>query len=84
MVMVIADGLDVCMDCAALIANDEATDEHRAAVEEEMHHKDDSALLGMWVLTGTEDVDDTPFGIDPCDMCGSPLAGYRTKAAILL
>ena len=75
MAIIIADDLDVCMDCAALLANDDATPEHRASFAAQAH-------AGQIVLSGTEDVDDTPFSIARCDGCGSTLAGYRTKAVM--
>lgn len=79
MATIIADGLLVCTDCAHLIANDEATDAHRAKVAE----LDDPTSPGNWVLAGTTEDDDTDFSTAPCDSCGSGLAGWRTPAAIL-
>lgn len=76
MVAVLAEGLEVCMDCAMLIANDEATPEHREQFIKQGHE-------GFLVLTGEGDVDDTPFSTRRCDGCGSDLAGYRTAAAML-
>lgn len=80
MAVVVCDDLDVCMDCAMLLANDEATDEHRAAFA--AHRA--QGQQGQMVLDGESDVDDTPFSTVRCDGCGSTDAGYRTSAAILL
>lgn len=75
MAIIIADDLDVCTDCAHLLANDEATDEHRAAFAAQNHQ-------GHIVLSGTDESDDTPFSTVRCDGCGSWLAGWRTKAVM--
>lgn len=80
MVQVIADGLLVCMDCAALIANGEhADDEHRERV---LAHADDEP--GTWVLSGDNDIDDHAFSDHTCDYCSTDHAGYRAEASILL
>lgn len=76
MATVIADNLLVCTDCCMLIANDEATDEHRAKVAE----FDDPSSPGTWVVTGEQSI---PFSTAPCDSCGTDLAGERITAAIL-
>lgn len=75
MAIIIADDLDVCMDCAMLLANDEAEPAHRAAFAAQNHE-------GHIVLSGTDDTDDTEFSTARCDGCGSYLAGYRTKAVM--
>lgn len=82
MATVIADDLKVCEDCAGLIANDEATPEHRAHVEAMDLGSEGE---GTWVLTCSGDDEEScdTFSTVPCDSCGSGLAGSRHTAAIL-
>lgn len=66
------DNLALCEDCTFLVANDEATPEHRAKV---------NALwpLGYIVL---EDKAPEDFSTRPCGGCGSNLAGTRHAAVV--
>lgn len=80
MAEVIADGLEVCVDCTHLIANGEGTAEHAAR------------MVAVWgaetrglVLACGPDEGETcsTFTASRCDGCGSDLAGERHAAAVL-
>jgi hypothetical protein len=74
MVEITHDEIEVCTDCAQLVANDEATPEHRAAVARQWP-------TGHLVLSGGEE-EDACFSSRPCDGCGSQLGGDRMPAVV--
>lgn len=67
--------LHVCTDCVQLIANTEATDEHRALVAARWPTED-------LVLSYDEDFEGE-FSWRQCDGCGSWLGGERYPAVVL-
>lgn len=69
--------LSACADCVHLIANDEATEEHRTAFAAWQDEYGDGAAL---VLGDDED----EFSRHRCDGCGTTLAGYRHEVFALV
>ncbi len=77
MAAVICDDLQVCVDCAMLIANGEASPEHAEKVSEIWG--DDCVNL---VLSCGDECDES-FSWSDCDGCGSSLGGTRHEAALI-
>jgi hypothetical protein len=69
------DGLEVCIDCVLLIANDDSTDEHRALVAAQWP-------TGDLVLAYAREEDEDWFSWGACDGCGSTLGGDRHPAVV--
>ncbi len=73
--------LEVCVDCAAVIANNDWTNmdtETEARIREAFERETGY----RWELTCDPDDEDncTAFSSWPCDLCKSPLAGSRHSA----
>lgn len=83
MTIKIIDDLQICSDCAMIIANDDASGMDdateaacRAGIEKE------AAAGGHWALSGAED-EESSFSWSACDCCGSRLGGDRIAAAVV-
>lgn len=83
MATIIADGLEVCGNCAQIIANGEINDGTDAG------ERTAAAQVGIWGkdaigLVLDYDADFEPyFSYSSCDGCGSTLGGDRWPAAVL-
>jgi hypothetical protein len=87
-VIITADDLLVCTDCAVLSANGEGTEEHAAAMV--AHLGEDAPHLvitcdgdGAYAEDPTTARLHRDFSSHPCDGCGTTDAGSRCPAAIL-
>jgi hypothetical protein len=75
------DGLQVCTDCADVLANggENVEPSHADTMSAEW-----AGVPGQLVLACTDDEEDCPtFTSRPCDGCGSRLAGSRHLAVRL-
>ncbi len=70
--------LAACTDCALLVANDDATDAHRARFAAWQDAYGDGATLVV-----DQDHGPTPLSPARCDGCGDELAGDRFDAVAI-
>jgi hypothetical protein len=78
MASVVADGLEVCTDCALMIANGEGSEDHARKVSSVWG----ADAIGL-VLTCSDEDCSPPFSWSRCDGCGSTLGGDRHEAAVI-
>lgn len=69
--------LVVCAACLQLIANDEATDEHRTKFADWQDEYGDGGVLVI-------DEEEHTFSSSRCDGCGTTLAGHRHEVFCLV
>jgi hypothetical protein len=81
---VIKDGLYLCSDCAMVACNGE----HGADIEPEQLQRTEQGLAALGPHLVPDFDSETgeglrEFSASPCSGCGSQLAGYRARFAIL-
>ena len=79
MARIIDDDVWCCIDCLMLVANGDDSGMDDATAEN--CRESIASIQGSLVCNDHDD--DIEFSRQPCDVCGSPLAGSRHHLAIL-